>query len=166
MNKLKKIIPLLILALLLSACGQKVDENQVVENNATAMVTAGEDVYELNDQTVTRNGAILAENIGTDEDIIVVLGNKVYFNTTEGTKYINKNGKIKDFGKGRAIYGKGQWLYYENIGLYRVSVLDGTQGLLSKTALEFARETEGGIVFTDGEKEYILAPDAEELEEI
>lgn len=163
MNKIKKIISLLLLATLLCSCGQKIDEDQVIKNNATANVTAGEDLYELSDQTVTVNGTVLAEHIGANEEKIVVLGNKVYFNTDEGTKYITKNGKIKDFGKGRVIYGKGQWLYYENIGLYRVSVLDGKQSLLSETALEFAEEVDESIIFTDGDNRYVLDPDEDEL---
>ena len=163
MNKLKKMIPVLILVLLLSACGQKVDENQIIENNATAEVTVGENVYKISGQTVTRNDMVLADNIGANEEKIVVLGEKVYFNTDDGTRYINSKGKIKDFGAGRVIYGKGQWLYYINVDLYRVNVVDGQQKMISEEAKEFVEETEDGIVFTDGEKNYILANDAEEL---
>ncbi len=166
MNKIIKVIVPLAAAILLCACGQKPDYTAAVQNNATAEVTVGEDVYAISGQTVTRNGAVLAENIGADEEKIVVLGGKVYFNTEEGTKYISpKNGKIKDFGKGRAIYGKGEWLYYENIGLYRVNLANGQQGVLHDSALEFEEDTDEGIVFTDGEKRFLLRNGADELEE-
>ena len=166
MNKLKKLIPILLIALVLCSCGQKVDENQVIENNATAEVTAGDNVYKLSGQTATLNGTVLADNIGANEEKLVVLGNKVYFNTDEGTKYINQKGKIKDFGAGRVIYGKGQWLYYINVDLYRINVVDGKQKMISEEAEEFLEETEDGIVFTDGKKNYLLKPDADELVEM
>ena len=169
MNRVKKIIPLLLLVLLLSACGQKVDENQVVENNATAEVTVEDNVYKISGQTVTLNDKVLTDNIGANEEKIVVLGNKVYFNTDDGTKYINSKGKIKDFGAGRAVYGKGLWLYYVNVDLYRVNVVDGKYDLLfkkdpeDKSSVDFVEETEDGLVFAVGEKNYILSNDADEL---
>ena len=166
MNRVKKIIPILLLVLLLSACGQKIDENLVIENNATAEVTAGDNVYKISGQTVTLNDKVLADNIGANEERIVVLGNKVYFNTDNGTKYINRQGKIKDFGAGRVIYGKGQWLYYINVDLYRINVVDGKQKMISEVAKEFVEEREEGIVFTDGEKNYFLATNADELVEM
>ena len=161
MSKLKRLLPML-----LGACGQEIDEEQNIENNATARVTAGDNVFELKDQTVTMNGEVMAENIGANEEKLVVLGNKVYFNTDEGTKYISmKNGKIKKFGKGRIIYAKGTWLYYENIGLYMVSAKDGKQSLLHETALEFKEETDKKIIFTDGEKDYGLKFNGKTLSE-
>ena len=109
---------------------------------------------------------LAADNIGANEEKIVVLGNKVYFNTDDGTKYISmKNGKIKDFGAGKIIYARGQWLYYENIGLYMVSAKDGKQSLLHETALQFKEETDKKIIFTDGEKDYGLKFDGKELSE-
>ena len=165
MNRLKRIIPLLLLALLLCACGQQIDEDQVIENNATAKVTAGDKVYEISGQTVTVNGEVLADNIGANEEKIVVLGEKVYFNTDDGTKYINSKGKIKNFGAGKIIYARGQWLYYENIGLYMVSAQDGKQSLLHETSLEFKEETDKKIIFTDGKKDYGLKFDGKELSE-
>ena len=166
-NRVKKVMLPLLAVILLCSCGQKADYTLAAENNATSEVTVGEDVYAISGQTVTRNGAVMAEDIGASEEKIIVLGGKVYFNTDEGTKYISpKNGKIKKFGKGRAIYGKGEWIYYENIGLYRVNLADGQQGLLHETALEFKDETDEGIVFTDGEKEFLLKDGADELEEL
>ena len=163
MSKLKRLLPMLLAVLMLCACGQEIDEEQNIENNATARVTAGDNVFELKDQTVTMNGEVMAENIGANEEKLVVLGNKVYFNTDEGTKYISmKNGKIKKFGKGRIIYAKGTWLYYENIGLYMVSA---KQSLLHETALEFKEETDKKIIFTDGEKDYGLKFNGKTLSE-
>lgn len=169
---IKRLLPLLMLAaVVLCGCGQEIDENQVIKNNATAEVTAGDDVYRIEDQTVTMNGAVLAEDIGANEEKIIVLGNKVYFNTDDGTKYIStKNGKIKSFGAGRMIYARGQWLYYENIDLYMVSAKDGKQRLLyqaplDKPRLEFKEETDKKIIFTDGEKDYGLKFDGTELSE-
>ncbi len=162
MNRLKKVSALLLALMLLSACGQEIDENIVIENNATSLVTAGEDEFEISGQSVTMNGLTLAEDIGASEEKIVVLGNKVYFNTDEGTKYIStKNGKIKKFGNGKVIYGKGEWLFYENIDLYMVNVVDGKQKLLNqrdlkKNPLEFKEETDTKIIFTDGEKDYAM----------
>ncbi len=148
--------------LLLCSCGQEIDEDQVIENNATSKVTAGDNEFEISGQTVKMNGIVLADDIGASEEKIVVLGDKVYFNTEEGTKYIStKNGKIKKFGNGKIIYAKGRWLYYENIDLYMVSVTDGKQSLLhqrdlKKNPLEFKEETDKKIIFTDGEKDYSL----------
>lgn len=166
-NKAIIVVFSLMTAILLCACGQKADYTVTAENNGTAEVTVGEDVYAISGQTVTLNGAVLAENIDANEEKIIVLGGKVFFNTDEGTKYISpKNGKIKKFGNGRAIYGKGEWIYYENIGLYRVNLANGQQGLLHETALSLKEETDEGIVFTDGEKEYLLKDGADALEEI
>lgn len=172
-NKIRLIILAAVLAVLLCACGQKVDENAVIENNATAKVTCEDDVYEISGQTVTMNGSVLAEDIGAIEEKLVLLGNKLYFNTDEGTKYISlKNGKIKKFGNGQIVYAKGKWLYYNNIDLYMVSVTDGKQSLLyrrekDQNQLSFKEEADDGkIIFTDGERDYYLKDGGETLTEM
>lgn len=161
---------LLVTALLLSSCGkQQIDENAVIENNATACVTADGDVFKIESDTVTMNGSLLAKDIGANEEKLVVLGNKVYFNTDEGTKYISlKNGKIKKFGAGEIVYAKWKWLYYNNIDLYAVSVTDGEQKLLhqrteGQAQLQFKEDTGERVIFTDGERDYYIEKDADKL---
>ncbi len=163
-----KIMAVIILAAALCSCGQKIDEDIVIENNATASVMAGDEVYEISDDTITVNGAILASDVGAIEDKLFVVGNgKVYFNASGEARYVlTKNGKVKTFGKGKIIYARGEWLYYENIGLYMVNVIDGKQSLLHETALKFKEETDKRIIFTDGEKDYGLKFDGTTLSEV
>lgn len=146
------------LCLLVSGCGKYViNEDADIENNATASVTAEGVLYELKDDSIYADGKLLAENIGASEDFIVVLGNKVYFNTEEGTKYaLTKNGKVKKFGNGRIIYARGLWLYYQNISLFAVNAQDGEYIMLKDPAPEFKEDTGSTLIFTDGEKDYSI----------
>lgn len=160
--------------LLLAACGgEKADPDAVIEGNATSRVTAGGDVFEIASDTVTKNGEVLASGIGADEDVIFVLGGKVYFNTAEGAKYIKiKNGKIKDFGDGRVVYAKGEWIYYNNADLYMINVNDGKQTLLhqrdiagGQPELGFMADDGEKIYFTDGTKTFYIKKNGTALTE-
>lgn len=168
MNKIKITAVIFIMVLVLGGCGKYViDENAVIENNATACVTMEGDTFEIKDDCVYMNGNLLAKDIGSTDDYIVALGNKVYFNTDEGTKYILlKNGKIKKFGAGRIIYARGQWLYYQNISLFAVNAQDGKYMMLKDPAPEFKEDTGEKLIFTDGEKDYSLKYNGKTLYEV
>ncbi len=165
-NKLLAAV-LAVLCLCVSGCGKYViDEDAVIENNATASVTAEDVLYELKDDSIYADGELLAGDIGASEEFIVVLGNKVYFNTEEGTKYaLTKNGKIKKFGNGRIIYARGLWLYYQNKSLFAVNAQDGKYIMLKDPAPEFKEDTGSKLIFTDGEKDYSLKYDGRTLTE-
>lgn len=174
MRKIKLTALVLALLLIFTACGrEKVDADAVVEGNATSKVTAGDNVFEIENSTVRMNGEVLAGGIGAAEDVIYVLGNKVYFNTDEGAKYIStKNGKIKNFGAGRIVYAQGEWLYYNNTDLYMVNVNDGKQNLLhqrdiagGQPELSFKEDTGEKIYFTDGTKTFYVKKNGTALTE-
>lgn len=171
-NKVISAAALILALVLLCSCGQEIDEDAVIENNATSKVTADGNVFEISGGTITMNGSVIAENVDANEEKLVVLGNKIYFNTDEGTKYLSlKNGKIKKFGNGQIVYAKGIWLYYNNIDLYMVSVTDGKQSLLHQRTedqpmLQFKEDTGEKIIFTDGEKDYYIKNDGTALTEM
>lgn len=163
-----KIIIALFAALIMCGCGAfDIDENAVIENNATATVSTDGNVFELKDDSVYMNGALLAADIKSTDDFLVVLGNKVYFNTNEGAKYVlMKNGKIKSFGDGRIIYARGEWVYYQLVSLFAVNAQDGQYMMLHDPALEFKEDTGEKVIFTDGEKDYSLKYDGKTLNEV
>lgn len=174
MRPIKIIAAFMLLIAVLTGCGREFDDSVVIENNATAKVTAGENVFEISGDDVTMNGKLLAANTGACEEKIVVLGGKVYFNTDEGAKYINiKNGKIKKFGAGRIEYAQGRWVYYNNIDLYMINVVDGKQNLLhqrdmanNQPELHFKEDDGENLIFTDGTKDYSIKKNGTALAEI
>ena len=173
--RLKRLLPLLAAAaLLFCGCGaDKVDPDAEVAGNATSRVTADDNTFDISGETITMNGETLAKSTGADEEKLFVLGGRVYFNTPEGARYVFvKNGKIKKVGKGRVVYAKGEWLYYNNADLYMINVNDGRQQLLhqrdlaaGQPLLSFDGDDGDKIWFTDGEKRFYIKKNGTALTE-
>lgn len=166
MKKFLSVILVICICLGLTACtGVKIDENEEIIGNGTWQVTKGGAVYTIENNYIAKDGLIICtiDNIKTYS--LFALGEYLYVNTTDGAKQLTLDGKnLKKFGSGEIIAAGGRWIYYqsadnktENMIVYKIDMIDGTQLQLFQDTILEVEKLDADVFYFKGESgnEYV-----------